>query len=288
MQLVQFSTMDELRLNGLLAEAAGDVTVIHIHGKGGNFYENSFVRRMYTEYPQWGINFLGFNNRGHSSYVEAYKGEQVSYVGSAVERFEECLLDLEAAIIFARSLGPYVVLQGHSFGCEKIMFYGQMKDSSLPLVLLSPCDGYRLQTVWRPGETVEDQIERLRTQDTLHGLEFLPPDEYGIRAGGVDYSVPITARALVDLMAGPAFQLLRSGVNFNGPEINNRCFTYLGAKDALQIDGAQVMSDLISSRIRDPHIEIYPDGDHQLRGAMPQIFGSLATWITADLDDSPV
>jgi hypothetical protein len=277
-QFVRFETEDGLRLNGLLANANSDVTVVHVHGRGGNFYENSFVRKMYDIYPRFGMNFLAFNNRGHSSYVEAYKHGQVVYVGSAIEEFDECLLDLEAATKFARSLGPNVVLQGHSLGCEKVMYYGQRRDNSLPLILLSPSDGYRLQTVYRSPETVEDQILRLQTTDSLQGLELLPPEEYGIRGDGVYYHVPITARALVSLLTGPAFRLLRRDCRLDY-QFENRCYAYLGCKDGLQIDGAEVMRDILLGRFADVYVDLYPAGDHQLRGAMPEVFDCMMRWI---------
>jgi pimeloyl-ACP methyl ester carboxylesterase len=278
MQLVRFDTEDGLRLNGLLVSAGSDLTVIHVHGRGGNFYENSFLRRMYQEYPRFRINILAFNNRGHSSYVEAYRSGEVAYVGSAVEGFEESLLDLQAATAFARSIGSRIVLQGHSLGCEKVMYYGLNREHSLPLVMLSPSDGYRLQTVYRDPETVEGQILRLKSTYSLRGLEIVPPEEYGIRCGGLYYHVPITAQALVDLLTGPAFRLLRRGYQLD-ERLQNKCYAYLGDEDPLQIDGTQAMREVILERFIDAHVEIYPQGDHQLRGAMPEVLESIAEWI---------
>lgn len=279
LRLVQFEATDGLRLNGLLADAGSDITIIHIHGKGGNFYENNFVRKMYSEYPKMGFNFLAFNNRGHSTYVEAYHSGQITYVGSAVEEFKDCLLDLDAAIKFAHTIGQRVVLQGHSFGCEKITFYALYWDASVPLVLLSPCDGYRLQEVYRHPETVSQQLLRLKEKYALEGLELLPPEEYGIRVSGIDYHVPITARALVSLMSGIAFRLFRCDFPWADAQIENNCFVYLGQQDALQVDGAEAMRDLMQERFLDPHVEIHAKGDHQLRGAMPEVIASIGRWI---------
>src|SRR6185295_14051483 len=197
MRLVQFETKDGLRLNGILEDTGSDTTIVHIHGKVGNFYENKFVKIMLEAYPAAGYNFLSFNNRGHSSLVEAYKNSDVVYIGSAVEIFSECILDLEAAEKFARTLSPRVVLQGHSLGCEKMMYYSQQVNPSIELVLLSPCDGYRLQNVYIAPETVDEQLARLQTEYRLQGLEWLPPQEYGIRVAGKAYHVPIVAQALV-------------------------------------------------------------------------------------------
>src|SRR5215213_1120117 len=148
MRLVQFEASDGLRLNGILEDTGSDTTIIHVHGKSGNFYENKFVKVMLEAYPSGGFNFLSFNNRGHSSYVEAYQKGDIAYIGAAVERFEDCLLDLQAAEQFARTFSSRVVMQGHSFGCEKIMYYSQHINPTLDLVLLSPCDGYHLQNIY--------------------------------------------------------------------------------------------------------------------------------------------
>lgn len=278
LRFIRFEAADGLRLNGMLADADSDITVIHVHGRGGNFYENSFLRRMYDEYPRQGINLLAFNNRGHSSYVEAYMNGRVIYVGSAIEKFEDSLLDLDAACAFARTFSSKIVLQGHSLGCEKVMYYGWNRGGLIPLILLSPSDGYRLQTVYRYPESVEDQICRLQAADRLAGLEFVPESEYGIRNRDLYYHVPITAQALVNLMTGPAFRLFRRGYSLGDP-LQNRCFVYLGALDALQVDGADAMAALVRERFVHPHVELYPQGDHQLRGAMPDVLHSLSKWI---------
>jgi len=279
MEFIRFDTQDGIRLNGMLANAESDITVIHIHGRGGNFYENSFARRMYDVYPRMGVNFLAFNNRGHSSYVEAYRNGEVIYIGSSIEEFGESLLDLEAAVTFARSIAPTVILQGHSLGCEKVMYYGQERDPAIPLILLSPCDGYRLQTIYIDPETVEDQIVRLSSTYSLEGMELVPPEEYGIRCAGIYYHVPITAKALISLLTSPAFRLLRRGYPWDNPLIN-KCYTYLGCEDALQIDGAEAMRDVVLERFVDPNIQLYPHGDHQLRRAMPEVFDSIEEWIS--------
>ena len=278
LRFVRFETLDGLRLNGMLADARSDITTIHIHGRGGNFYENSFLRKMYEEYPRRGINLLSFNNRGHSSYVEAHLNGNVAYIGSAIEQFEDCLLDLEAACTFARSFSSGIVLQGHSLGCEKVMYYGLHSDDALPLILLSPSDGYRLQTVYRYPESVEEQVSRLRSTYQLGGLEFLPEEEYGIRNRDLYYHVPITARALVSLLTGPAFRVLRRGYPLGEP-LQNKCFVYLGGLDALQVDGAEAMVEVLRERFVNPDVELYPQGDHHLRGAMPDVLNSLSQWI---------
>lgn len=283
LRLVQFETSDGLRLNGILADAGSDTTIIHIHGKGGNFYENKFVKIMLDQYPSAGFNFLSFNNRGHSSYVEAYQHGDISYVGSAVEMFNDCLLDLEAAKHFALTLGSNVVFQGHSFGCEKIMYYSQHVDPSAALILLSPCDGYRLQAVYIAPETVEEQVARLRADYRCVGLEWLPPQEYGVQVPGAQYHVPITARSLVDLISGPAFRLLALDKSWTEPLISARAFAYLGGRDALQVDGVDPMHEGLQTRFQNINVAIFPEGDHHLRPIIPGVIDRITSWISEDM-----
>lgn len=294
LRLVQFEAEDGLRLNGLLEEAGSDTTIVHLHGKGGNFYENKFIKTMFDVYPAAGLNFLTFNNRGHASLVEAYKKGVVTYIGSAVEEFSDCLLDIRAAEQFAKTLGPRVVLQGHSGGCEKIMYYAQHVDASLELVLLSPCDGYRLQTAYRAPETVEDQLARLRSTYRLQGMEWLPPEEYGIRVPGVSYYVPITAQSLVDLITGPYFELSRLDKPWNGPTIDNPSFVYLGGRDALQVAGVLEMARGLHERLGNVKVNLFPDCDHHLRPLQREVALSVTAWLLENArsrfkgDTSPV
>lgn len=279
MRLVQFETKDGLRLNGAVEDVGSETTIIHIHGKSGNFYENKFVKIMLEAYPSAGFNFLTFNNRGHSTYVEAMRKGEIVYVGSAVEKFSESLLDLEAAEQFARTLGPRVVLQGHSFGCEKIMFYSQHVNPNLELVLLSPCDGYRLQNVYIAPETVDQQVERLRRSYRLQGLEWLPQEDYGIRVPGKTYHVPIVAESLVDLLTGPAFQLLAVDKPWAGPLLSARSFVYLGGRDPLQVGGVEPMVTALRSRFQDARITTFPEGEHHLAPIQRQVVASITSWL---------
>lgn len=279
MRLIQFETGDGLRLNGILEDVGSDTTIVHIHGKSGNFYENKFVKIMLEAYPSAGFNFLSFNNRGHSSYVEAYKKGDIAYIGAAVETFEDCLLDLQAAEKFARTFSSRVVMQGHSFGCEKIMYYSRHVNPKLDLVLLSPCDGYHLQNIYIEPETVEEQLARLRRDYSLEGLEWLPPEEYGIRVSGKSYHVPIVARALVNLMSGPAFELLSLEKPWSGPPISSRSFVYLGGRDVLQVAGVEPMVKQLRARFKDARIAVFQNGDHHLAPIQHEVIESISSWL---------
>src|SRR6266545_5249133 len=198
-------------------------TVIHVHGSFGNFYHNSFLRAMARVYQDAGLAFLSFNLSCHDGLAEGYVGvDDFEYVGGAVTGFRSSLADIDAAISLAKArLERPVVLQGHSLGCDRVLYYLSERTVRLDFVLLSPCDSYALQSRWMAPETVETQIERLQTgaptaatnaaaglesrylRTSVEALEWLPLREYGIRCGDWSYPIPITRGALLEILTGP-------------------------------------------------------------------------------------
>jgi hypothetical protein len=114
-------------------------------------------------------------------------------------------------------------------------------------------------------------------------MEWLPRQEYGIRVSGVEYHVPITASALIGLITGPAFELLRCDQSWRLPVIENPSYVYLGRKDPLQLDGAELMASTLRERLRSPRIQIFAAGDHQLRGVTSEAIESICPWLATDL-----
>lgn len=148
-ELVRITTKDGLELHSLLFEPKikTDKVLIHVHGWTGNFYENKFIDFIAKEAISKGFAFLTFNNRGAGMVQEFIKRNksQVKYkkIGGSLEKFEECLLDISAAVNFIASRGyNKIVLEGHSSGCQKIVFYQyKSKDKKIKgLVLLAPVD----------------------------------------------------------------------------------------------------------------------------------------------------
>lgn len=148
-ELVRITTKDALELQGLLFEPERKTTsaLIHVHGWIGNFYENKFIDFIANETVSKGFTFLTFNNRGNGIITDLIKREKskVNYVrvGGSLERFEDCVLDIQAAIDFLSERGyEKIILQGHSLGCQKITFYqNKTRDKRIKgLILLAPVD----------------------------------------------------------------------------------------------------------------------------------------------------
>ncbi len=146
------TTVDGLNLMGVyyIPSAKRELVVLHIHGLAGNFLENYFGHIIGSELVRDGVGFVYAHNRGYSliNDIRTTKktkggGYKTRRVGAAYERFVESIFDIEAWIDKVRKLGyKKVILFGHSFGCNKIVYYfykKQPKDIA-GVVLGSPPD----------------------------------------------------------------------------------------------------------------------------------------------------
>ena len=142
-ELVRIKTEDNLELQGLLVEAGKETILVHVHAWIGNFYENRFLDFISDEIAKKGISFLSFNNRGAGIITDFIKNGKYKRVGGSIEKFEDCILDIKAAIEFLAKKGyKNIILQGHSTGCQKVIYYkSKTKDRRVKsLILLCPVD----------------------------------------------------------------------------------------------------------------------------------------------------
>ena len=146
MEFVETTTEDSLILQGILVEPSKktETAIIHIHGMGGNFWENSFIQNMISEYPKNNIAFLTVETRGAEllRWFSTTDGNR-RLIGDSYELFEESIYDVDAWVNFLESKGyKNIHLQGHSLGCSKIVYYQKMKNNSVikSLLFISPSD----------------------------------------------------------------------------------------------------------------------------------------------------
>ena len=114
------------------ASKKGAPVLIFVHGMGSNFYRSALKKAFLDMAPALGLGILSFNNRGAER-------------GTEDEKFRTCLLDLDAAVDFARRHGhEKIVFVGHSTGCQKIVYGQALRRYSevAGLVLLAPSDDY--------------------------------------------------------------------------------------------------------------------------------------------------
>jgi len=197
----RLKTADGLELQGLFFTPNSGlcpVTVIHVHGLSGNFYENPFVDIVAESVTATGLNFLAMNNRGHDYISDILREHprtgQVGYkrLGGAYERFDESVLDISAYIEFVRSMGSdRIILQGHSHGALKVteFLYREKPEYVEGLILLSPSDDFGIAR-YRAGARFETIFANAMTMIKKgRGDEMIP-------AG--DFLYPITAGVYVD------------------------------------------------------------------------------------------
>ena len=256
------------------------LVVVHVHGSLGNFYQQPFVRILANRFMENDVGLLSFNLTSHDGIAEGYSRDgDVRYVGGSLARFESCLDDLDALLEVARSICPRVVFQGHSLGCDRVLFYAERRSSRIPLILLSPCDSYRLQELWLGKERVASQIRRLSSAGKVgDDVSLLPGAEYGVKGpDGWTYSIPVSRDALLSIMTGPPFETLRVGrrshVASAAPAL-----VYMGTQDAIR--GA-ALKDMVT-RIRGllPLVEIFTlAGDHSLDGCEDAVAKRVLEWV---------
>ncbi len=188
--------------------ADGSNTVfINVHGTASNFYEEYFIEVFANAFLEKNVSILSTNNRGAGVY-DAYQES-----GAAVEKFEDCLTDIDAWIEFATGQGyKKIILSGHSLGTEKVVYYmnhGKHADKITFIVLLAPSDSYGSHRVLDGKINPRSvHVEKLLKEsggliEHGHGDTFLPRDAYGSHDG----IMPKSAESFVNFL-GPESKLL--------------------------------------------------------------------------------
>lgn len=144
-ELVRINSIDNIEQPGILYSPNNDTNkiVIHVHGLNGNFYENRFIDILAKSYTDNNYAFLTFNNRGRDFITELLKGNDFTIIGGSLERFKDCILDIDGIVNWTKNKGyNEIILEGHSYGCNKVLYYYNHKksDSIKKIVLLAPCD----------------------------------------------------------------------------------------------------------------------------------------------------
>jgi len=145
MKIVKTTTSDGIIFTGLITEpkVSSKKIIIHIHGMAGNPILNNFYQPMHDYYSKNGFAFLATENRGVGTLTELVIKGGVKMLGNAIERFEDCVIDIEAWVDYAKGLGyEEIWLQGHSLGPSKIAYYmfTQKPKGIKGLIWISPAD----------------------------------------------------------------------------------------------------------------------------------------------------
>lgn len=144
MQIVKTTTSDNHIFSGLYSKADNSKgIIIHIHGMAASIYSNSFYSKMHEKYAENGWSFVVGEHRGTHSVVDfASSDGSVKTCGNTFEIFEDCVIDIQAWIDWAKAQGySKILLQGHSLGCSKIAYYlANQQNDVAAAIWLSPTD----------------------------------------------------------------------------------------------------------------------------------------------------
>jgi len=282
----RITTEDGLELHGLLYEPdEGSKTVVaHVPGMAGNFYENKFLDSLAKTLTKNGIAFSPFNNRGNS-YITTFTKKvndkiDCVKVGSAYEKFEDCLKDIKAHIDFLENQGfSNIHLCGHSLGTPKIVYYlGKSQDKRIKsLILLSPSDmlGLARGNKQRFEEEIAEARKLVKEGRGSNLLSREVWDEY-----------PISASTYLNFFDDYS----ETGVlNFHKPDdkfkvfssIPQPIFAVMGRKDDVLIVPIEKIMEMIKKNARSSQkceYEILGDSAHNYMGFEQQLADTVLRW----------
>lgn len=119
-------TVDGLKLPMVHFESSKkDICVIVIHGMCGTIIDNYFATVWGKNLSENNIGLIYEHNRGHSIENDLVKKDG-SFIrcGCMYEIFEDSIYDIDLAIDVAKKKGyKRIILLGHSYGCNKVIYY---------------------------------------------------------------------------------------------------------------------------------------------------------------------
>jgi alpha-beta hydrolase superfamily lysophospholipase len=190
--LAEIVTKDKLVHQGIFFRPShpSKKAVLWVHGLTGRFYGDVELMSLWAQTcEQKGFGFAAFNNRGHDIVAGLRKldtrkktGYRHATYGAGLERFSDCVLDIDAAISFLMSQGfAQVVLIGHSTGANKVCYYAATKKDPrvVGVVLAGPMsDRYSRNTDkvhYRKNMAFMQKLVKQRKGDEiLGGRHFFP------------------------------------------------------------------------------------------------------------------
>ena len=282
------STEDGLQLHGVLyqPEKETDTVLVHVHGMGGNFYENKFLENIAKTLTDSGIAFFPFNNRGNGNItdfvrIKNNKKDFVTY-GTTNERFEDSLLDIQAGINFVKEKGfTKVHLSGHSLGAPKVAYYAsKVKENLQSVIFLSPSD--MLGLVRGDKDQFEKEITNAKRMiKEGNGDNLLPDYVWG--------EYPVKADTYINLFGDESetaiFNFLNKDLGFETiSKIDKPILSIMGRKDDVAIIPIEeIMETMEKETTSSPRSEtkILGDSNHGYQGYEQELADVLKNWIVS-------
>lgn len=158
-----------------------DICVIFVHGMCQTIIDNYFAIVCGNTLSDNKIGFIYAHNRGYSIENDILmKDGTYTRCGCMYEIFEDCVLDIDLAIEKAKELGyKRIILMGHSYGCNKLIYYYYKKRPNILGVILSSApDMVGLQLLRQKDykELIKEAKENIDNGDSTKLLSNLVED----------------------------------------------------------------------------------------------------------------
>ncbi len=281
-ELIRFNTKDGLELQGLLFEPETKTknVLIHVHAWIGNFYENKFLEHIAKESVSNNVAFLTFNKGGIGIFTDilnsgAQKGDYIR-IGGSLEKFEECIYDVSAAIDFASKRGyDRIILEGHSLGCQKVAFYKYETGDKKVIgeVLLAPVDdiGYvkrLLGDKYKPSlKIAEDMVKKgmgdKPIPEEMAYYPLMPARRW------LDVSSPKTRHGSIFDYSGE----LKEIRNANCPVL-----AIFGSKDDYESEPDKKL-EILKSKVKNCETKLFENANHWLEGYENELGTLIVDWV---------
>lgn len=270
-ELVRINSIDNIEQPGILYSPNNDTNkiVIHVHGLNGNFYENRFLDTIAKSYTDNNYAFLTFNNRGRDFITELLKGDDFTIIGGSLERFKDCILDIDGIVNWVKNKGyNEIILEGHSYGCNKVLYYYNHKksDNIKKIVLLAPCD------VPSEGKKFlsKEEYDKAKSDSTRLVQE-------GKESDLIDFSVMANGKIAAgtyyyDFLPGGENDFIRyvDGANGKSEILNSidipTLIIFGDVDECVLTQPIEIVEEYLTNNINDCNIQIIEGADHSYAG----------------------
>ena len=155
-----------------------DICVMCIHGMCGSIIDNYFATVWGKMLSKKDIGFIYEHNRGHSIENDiVMKDGSFERCGCMYEIFEDSIYDIDLAIEVAKDKGyKRIILLGHSYGCNKVIYYYYKKHPEiLGMILASAPDMVGSHILAQPDyknllEEAKQNIDNKEPEKLLHKM----------------------------------------------------------------------------------------------------------------------
>jgi pimeloyl-ACP methyl ester carboxylesterase len=281
-EFVRITTPDGLELHGLLFEPKQKTTqtLIHIHGWVGNFYERKYIDHIAKVAVSKGFAFLTFNNRGAgiiSDFIKRKKiKEEYVRIGGSLEKFDNCIKDIKAAVDFLKAKGyKKIILEGHSLGCQKAVFYKRKTKDSLVkgLILLAPVDDYGFTKALLKSK--HKKALEIAKRMVKNGQDKTPVPEW------MAYYPLLSAQMFVNVTdpnssSGKIFNY--SGKLTEIKSVDCPILAVFGSEDEWQADPGEKLK-ILEENVKDCDIELVQNAGHRFIGFEEKLSKLIGNWI---------